>query len=673
MLLNWQSAKYRNIVSYRYGANAVYSGLSPDKEFTDDFITAATADVRCPKARIEITWAKSSIDENAVVSSNDINRIDRTGQLFNDVTESGRKWAYLHSGLKADGTFYAAPALDSEPQMGWFGSSLVSDGSGNFTPTAPYIQVTHLARAYTSILIAGDSAYDEYPVDFTITYTHPGGPTIQTITGNTERVYTASFTAIADVTTVKLEITKWSEPNTIVKIIQFAGSLIETYYTDDIVDLGILEETNSDTGIVPIGNVSANELDLSILNTDRRFSYGNTDSPYVASLRSGRKIRVWLGFVLPVGSTDQTGDVTGYIVNTENGEKVGYMPYGVYWSKDWVSSYRSMVTTTTAYDIAYTLSQKDFLRSDNYTDTVGNIIDDILTDALEDIPDLEWEVSADTASINWAGVAFEPKNYLEILKDIAEATMSYSYVNREGRLIIGSRLGINSSTENWQEIDLSKYFSYESNPRLDEVINTIRVGYTLYKTGTSQDIYSVDEVFELPASGTLELYLSWNTSPLDVSTIALSLSDQTGTPIVDSLSLYAYGADLTVTGTPGDTFKIAATGVPYELEENTETVAEDETSIQLYGKREFALTGNQLINTVSQAKGLAVLLIASYGDLRNDGAMSLPATTLTAVGDTLEVVEFKSDTVETKDYFLIKRQNTRFDGSLICQTELRRG
>ena len=85
MLINWGSVKRRNIVLQRYGANRVYQGaavvsVSP---FTPDFILAATSDLRCPKAMVEVTWAKSSIDENQVITSNDINRIDRTGQLFN--------------------------------------------------------------------------------------------------------------------------------------------------------------------------------------------------------------------------------------------------------------------------------------------------------------------------------------------------------------------------------------------------------------------------------------------------------------------------------------------------------------------------------------------------------------------------------------------------------------
>ncbi len=146
-----------------------------------------------------------------------------------------------------------------------------------------------------------------------------------------------------------------------------------------------------------------------------------------------------------------------------------------------------------------------------------------------------------------------------------------------------------------------------------------------------------------------------------------------GGPSITDLEIYAYGADIEVSGVVGEQFKISATGTPFELEENTETVAEDATSVRIYGTREFALTGNILIATVQQARLLANELVSLYGNLRQDGSIAWPISTLLAVGDTLEVTEFKSDTVETKDFFLIKRQNTKFDGSMQGQTELRRG
>jgi len=671
MLLNWTTPRHRNIVFAQSGIVRAYTGKA-SQLFTDDFIFAATSNTRCPKALVEVTWADTLIDFNLVISSNDINRIDRTGQIFNGKTESGEKWAYIHDGLIADGSFHVCPELDVEPQMGWYGSALIADGAGDFS-TKPYLTLTHDARPYSKIVVAGDSIYNEYPVDFDITITHPGGPTVINVTGNTERIYENLFNIIVDVTSVKLEVSKWSAPNTIVKITQFIGATIVLYDSSDIVELGILEETNSDTGVVPIGNVSANELDLSLLNTDRRFSQGNTESVYHEVLLSGRKIRVWLGFVLPSGSLDATGDVEGYIVKIENGVKVGYMPYGVYWSKDWISSHDSQITTTTAYDIAYKLSQKDFLRSDNYSGNVGDIVNEAMTEALRDIPDLKWRVSADIAALTWGEVAFKTESYLEVLKDISEATLSYTYVDRSGILVIGSLLGANTPVQAWQQIGLSEYFDYESNPKIDELINFIRVGYIKYNVGTPDtDIYPDSETFVIPAGGTLGLYLAWNQKPVDISTVVINLNIVSGSPYLSDHTIYANGADIVITGAPGDEVSLSVSGTPYALEENTETTASDTISINRYGTREFALTGNVLVTTIEQAQGLADNLIVFYGNLRNDGAFNWFGSTLIAVGDTLEVAEFKSETVETKTDFIIKRQTTKFDGGIQVETELRR-
>lgn len=751
MLVNWPRVEDKNLDIQRYGVNDAHSGLiSPYAgKFTLDFIAAATANSRCPKAMVEVTWGAGNVDDNVVITWNDINRINRTGQVINGVNASGNKWAYLHPGLIADGSFYAMPEKDTELQMGWYGTSRVSDGSGNFA-VAPWLQVAHDARSYTAVTVAGDSGYNEYPVDFSLTFTHAGGPTVINVTGNTQLVYTAVFTSIKDVTALRLTVTKWSAASTIVKIAQLSGTLIELYKASDIVELSVLEETNSDTGVVPIGNVSANELDLSLMNTDRRFSYGNTDSAYNTSLKSGRKIRLWLGFVIPPWSTDATGDVPGYIVDTVNGEKIGLMPYGIYWSKDWISSYESMETRTTAYDIIYRLSQKEFVKSLNYTATVESIVDDVLNAAKEEIPELTWAVSPDTAALAWNNVAISPKNYMEVLKDISEASLSFTYADRDGVIQVGSLLKAVTPLENYQVLDLSDYFNFTSDPKLNELVNRVRVGFSPYlvvtnifssdreyqidssgvsnveidwdakgvdqgsvvitltpvlgtpiitssdifntganvkvtgsvgekfrlsATGTpNQNIYEDSEALVIPASGEINLFISWSSSPLNVATVVIGLTPEPGvTPAIAERSIYAYGASVRVVGTPGDGFKLSATGTPFFVSENTETVAEDGKSISIYGVREFNLAGNILITSQEQADVIAAGLLATYGGLRQDGAINWPATTLLAVGDTLEVVEFKSDTVETKDFFVIKRQTTTYDGGLIAQADLRRG
>lgn len=641
--------------------------------FTTDFKTAAQADIRDPRALVRIHWGNTLQDTGVTVAVNDGNYIDRKGQVRKALTASGGK--FLITGESTvDGTFAVAPDADTGPQCGWF-TGTTSDGSGNFG-SARTLQIDHDSRPYTRIQVVGDSEYNEYPVDFTIDITHDGGTYQIVETGNSDRIYTADFSILTGVTTILLSITKWSAVNTPVKIIDFSGDFVEYFDSDDITGLNLLEEINTDTGNVPIGSVTANEIDLSLLNTEGRFSFGNTDSDYADVLISGRKIEVWLGFVLPSGTSDVTGDVTGYIVLTEGSDKVGYMPYGVYWSKDWESNYRSSETTVTAFDIMGRLRQLDFLRSDNYSDTVENIVDDILANAQLSLPELTWTVSSDTASDTLADVAIGVQNFQEVLKDIAEATLSYSYVDRTGVLIVGSRLGVTTPVAPEQEITLSEYYDFTSTPKIDELINAVRIGYTIYDLAASgENIYTDSTVFEIPAGESeLKLFIKWEKAPVLVSSVLVTLSIVTATgAMVLTSTAYANGADITVTGTAGDQFTVSATGRPYTLTEITEAVTEDTESIAKYGRREFSLTGNQLITSAEQAEEMATALLSSYGDLRADGALSWPGNLMVAVGDTVEVTEFESAAVTTTDHFLIKRQNLTFNGALDSSMELRRG
>lgn len=671
MLIGWHSANYRNVLHAQSGFIRTYIGQGGG--FSEDYVTAATATSRCPKALLEVTWGDRASDLDFSMLSNDVNRADLTGQLFNGETYSGHKWAYLGADLKADGSFYAMPVLDSEPQAGWFGSALVSDGAGDFS-TEPYITLTHDPRPYSAITVVGDSYYNEYPVDFTITLTYPTGTYVIPVTGNTERIYITTFATVGDVTSVKLSISKWSAANTVVKIIQFSGVHVELYDVGDIIDIRLLEESNSDTGTVPIGNVSANEIDFSLVNSDRRFSYGNTGSPYNSVLLPGRKVRLWFGFVLPSGSTDVSGMVPGYIVRTESGRKVGYMPQGVFWSNDWTSSYDSMSADSTAYDISYRLSKKDFTKSLIYNGLAGDILNDLLTAAREDIPDLQWRISPDISGLAWSNVIFKSTNYLALLKDAMVAAMAFAYVDHFGVLIVGSRLTPSPVTESWQSLGMSDIFSFKAAPKSEELVNVIRVGYTSYTADDGgQELYPPDKTFTIPAGeSSLSVYLPWAKKPVDISTVLLGITATVGSPHVSSYTIYANGADLTVSGSPGDSFTITATGTPYKTTEDTEVTARNQESVDRYGAREFAVTGNALITTLAQAQELADNLLTYYGGIRNDGSMTWPGNTLQGVGESLEVVEFGELGIETKGNFLIKRQTTTFNQGLRVETELRR-
>lgn len=92
-----------------------------------------------------------------------------------------------------------------------------------------------------------------------------------------------------------LEITKWSHAGRQAKILEFFTSIQETYEGDDILLVRLLEEREVSQGSLPVGNISANEIDIRLNNETRKFDAGNKQSPLYQTLKANRRIRAWLG------------------------------------------------------------------------------------------------------------------------------------------------------------------------------------------------------------------------------------------------------------------------------------------------------------------------------------------------------------------------------------------
>lgn len=408
---------------------------------TTDFENAALANYRKPKAKVKVTWTDSSIDTTLITTSNDDNRRTLNQQVTDGIDVTTRKWAHLNNTIVADGTFFPCPTLPSEGQMGFYGAT-ACDGSGVWPGTNPLLTVEFTSRAILDLQLTGDTVYNEYPVDFTIRlYNGVSLLATHAITGNTLITQDIDLSSYNIVSCDKftLEIIKWSAINQVAKINECYASIIDTYYGDEIVDISIIEEMQVENGSLPIGNISSNQLSLSLSDDNRRFQYGNTNSLYHTFLKKNRKIQVWLGFVLPSGSSDvSSGD---YIVETIDGEKVGFLPYGLYWSDDWNADIKQAFISTTARDLMEILRTTDYDKSPIWENkTLYEIAVDVMVQAESEIVGLNYVIDTDlqnyTVPLGW----FPSQSYFQVIKDIVSAGMSIAYVDRTGILYIGKTI-----------------------------------------------------------------------------------------------------------------------------------------------------------------------------------------------------------------------------------------
>jgi sugar lactone lactonase YvrE len=214
----------------------------------------------------------------------------------------------------------------SQYQMGWWGAQFAGVG-GAFTAPYPTLTVTHLPRPIRQLKVVGDTAREEYPVDFTIKLYAQDDTLLktETVTGNTQVSWSKTLDSqVLDVAKQVLTITKWSHEGRCAKIIEFFTSIREVYETGDLVSIRLLEEREASQGSLPVGNVSANEIVLALNNEDGKFDVDNEMSPLANLLKANRRIRAWLGTELQIpfiheedGGDFATGELDGVVVGED--------------------------------------------------------------------------------------------------------------------------------------------------------------------------------------------------------------------------------------------------------------------------------------------------------------------------------------------------------------------
>jgi len=474
----------------------------PSSEFT----TAASAAIRKPKIRLDVTWNDPTVQSGNTVTSSYKNTYggvdsevieDFLLHTVDTVTVTPHKYIINDGSFINDGTFYPIPGTVEEAaynQVGWYTSG-VSDSSGDFTTPQQLIVTFPENRTIKRIVIVGYlpvgySAFEEYPTDFDIqiydatdtllnTTTNFTGTSVQTI---------ADFTS-DDITTAKymvLTLNSWSEPGTIGKIVEFFGVVSDSYTGDDIVSMDILEEMESDDGSV-FGCMSSNEMDIELQNIsivkdgatiEDPFLPENTESYLNNSIDENARMEPYIGFQLPDTSVE-------------------YVEMGIMWTTpNWDVSQSKFSASGSARDRMEILRKNNFvadeiLESTNLKEVAEYVMN--YAKVYIPLPDLEWDISSDLESFTvdyaWIGRV----TYFEALKQIALACFGRCYSDRSGKIVIESYLSDNVSGYPVATITSDDYF--DINRPMREIRNYISVPVCPFKPESeADDIYTSDDI-----------------------------------------------------------------------------------------------------------------------------------------------------------------------------------
>jgi hypothetical protein len=267
---------------------------------TTDFLDKMKADRRQVFARVEIDYTDPFMDQSIEIEVNEQANVSYPQQTVDSVDQTTHKYACLDGTWDlTTGEYHLAPSEDqlAQQQFGWWGAQF-ADQNGHFASPYPTLTVRHLPRPIRQLKVVGDTAREEYPVNFEVKLYGPDDTLLktETVTGNDQVSWSKALEPqVLDVAKQVLEITKWSHAGRCAKIIEFFTSIREVYGTGDLMSLHLLEEREASQGSLPVGNISSNEIMLALNNEDKKFDIDNENSPLKNLLKPNRRIQVWLG------------------------------------------------------------------------------------------------------------------------------------------------------------------------------------------------------------------------------------------------------------------------------------------------------------------------------------------------------------------------------------------
>src|SRR5690606_4904762 len=423
---------------------------------SQDFLDAVASGGRIV-GRVQIDYTDPFMDQSIEVDASEQARTSYPAQTADSVESVPYKWASLDGSWTLDGTWHLMPGPDDADryQVGWWGQQLAGAG-GAFSAPYPTLTVTHLPRPIHSLKVVGDDARGEWPVDFTIRLYSEADVLLhtETVVGNTEIRWSKSLAVpVLDVAKQVLEITRWSHEGRQAKIIEFFTSVQQTYEASDLVEISLLEERDVSAGALPVGSISSNEVTIRIRNDDRRFDVDNDQSPLYRLLLPNRRIRAWLGAVLP-------------------NDSVEWAPLGTFWSTEWQAPEDAVHASVVARD------RLELLRKSTYQSSYVRQdwdLCDLATEILRDagLSDDEFFVCPSLRGIVVPWAWFEPVSHREALRLIAEAALGTAYCDRDGRIVVHTIYDLGQQPV--LEIGPSQYFRADAPMQPGQVANEVLV------------------------------------------------------------------------------------------------------------------------------------------------------------------------------------------------------
>lgn len=590
--------------------------------------------------KVEITYTDPYMDEDVTIVANTNNRVGSVEHLTDNVTTSLHKWFSLHDN-KLDGSFY--PVSSTYPS-GWWSNAL-SDANGQFA-TAPVITTTFTKRAINKLRLVGEDKLNVIPVDFTINCYDETDTVIhsEVVTNNNLVSWQKDFiVSIQNVVKLELTVTKINKANYTARFLEFFTAIKEDYTNEELVSISLLEELQYPSGSLSLGNISANEVDIVLDNSTKKFTIGNTQSPLHGLLKKNRRVKVWLGIEV-----------------LDN--QIEWELLGTFWASQWNVPEESMTATVTARDRLELLRLSDFNTSQVYQNyTLYQLFELVLNDAGLVASEYIIDTALNSVTIPWAW--FNRGTHRDALQKLAGCAFVQVYCDRNNRVIVEQTVPTDYTVQHFSDDNV---FSKEYPLATSEIANYVEVKTAPLVLDVQKSIVNLQETITVNANSTLEIEVLFNSIP-SINVQAPVLTGDASV-IVQSYTVYAWGMNIILENTAGVSAQVTnidIQGQPLTPGTGSVFVAKDQTAIQQDGKIPISINHEFIQNTV-YAQQLSALLLNKFSSSKHDLILDARGDFSLKLGDK---ATFTNTLLDTVSNYMIKRQDIVWDGSLRATIE----
>jgi len=235
-----------------------------------------------------------------------------------------------------DSTFrqYSGKPSGYSPMAGFTCASLPID--------YPTFILSFSPRSIVALKTAFEFQLQQWGVDFDYILTESDGTEhTYSVTGWSSWRREVEITPVGDVVLMAIRITKWSVANAQAKVMELYTSIQRVFAGDDLLSFSVQEEVEQSQPTTPIGNISANALDITFLNLNAEFDNDSEDSILAGSVTDNRRVKPFLQIA---GATD-------------------LIPMGEFYTKSWNINNREMTASASCVDIIGLMGEKTYTQS----------------------------------------------------------------------------------------------------------------------------------------------------------------------------------------------------------------------------------------------------------------------------------------------------------------------